>query len=373
MVATNAISLRTHEPKKDVSQIPFQPPRLEILDYARFVAAISVALYHYSYGGIESGKITSIEHRIDDFKYGYLGVNFFFMISGYVILNSAQRGDAAKFAASRALRLYPAYWIAVIFTAFASALWGGERMAVSFTTVVINLSMLQHLFGVPDVDGVYWTLRYEICFYFFTFLALLFGLRSHLPKLIVAWPFALILSRVTGLRYPDILSDGYYLYFAAGALFAIISQRLTILRFASLMATASMCIYNASAGLKSPVIGCITTGFFLLFFTFQFETVRTLKLPGSRWLGAITYPIYLIHAHFGYMMLNIFAEDNNKLFVSTALLVVVLSIALLIHILVEKRAASFWKAFFVLTVERPAEFIKKLVYLGCIRIVAFVR
>lgn len=66
-----------------------QSLRMELLDYGRFFAAISVVAYHYSFNGIKGGKITSIDvvSPIAEsvFKYGYLGVDFFFIISGYVI------------------------------------------------------------------------------------------------------------------------------------------------------------------------------------------------------------------------------------------------------------------------------------------------
>ena len=61
--------------------------RLALLDYARFFAALSVFFYHYFFNGIHNGKVVSVEHT--DFaqylSYGHYGVQFFFIISGYVI------------------------------------------------------------------------------------------------------------------------------------------------------------------------------------------------------------------------------------------------------------------------------------------------
>ena len=72
--------------------------RVALLDYMRFFAAMIVVFFHYFFNGLLNGKITSI-HELTYFadiaKYGYLGVDLFFIISGYVIFNSAVDGFVA--------------------------------------------------------------------------------------------------------------------------------------------------------------------------------------------------------------------------------------------------------------------------------------
>lgn len=107
--------------------------RLQLLDYGRFAAAIAVMLFHYTFNGTVNGKITSLTHipeLISITKYGYLGVEFFFMISGYVIFYSAKHRNAAQFVVARATRLYPAYWTAVLFTSCMIFFFGGEQMII---------------------------------------------------------------------------------------------------------------------------------------------------------------------------------------------------------------------------------------------------
>ena len=57
--------------------------RIKLLDSFRFIAILMVLLFHYysRWNGIHY----QIEGDLLGFKYGYLGVEFFFMISGYVI------------------------------------------------------------------------------------------------------------------------------------------------------------------------------------------------------------------------------------------------------------------------------------------------
>src|ERR1700738_3983155 len=92
--------------------------RLYELDLLRLLAAGSVVAFHFTYGNHSLGfnpvaypaAVTAVT------KYGFLGVQVFFFISGIVILNSASSGSARRFAISRMVRLYPAYWACVTVT-----------------------------------------------------------------------------------------------------------------------------------------------------------------------------------------------------------------------------------------------------------------
>src|SRR5882762_9837434 len=78
--------------------------RIGLLDYGRLFAALSVLSFHLFYNGIRTGKMQGGEYSgawTDVAMYGRLGVGFFFMISGYVILSSAQRTGASGFAVAR--------------------------------------------------------------------------------------------------------------------------------------------------------------------------------------------------------------------------------------------------------------------------------
>lgn len=133
--------------------------RLELLDGGRFVAACAVVMFHYFFNGIANHKITSLHHIpevINFAKYGYLGVEFFFMISGYVIFFSAMNRSASEFAVSRAVRLYPAFWVALLFTTTIAYFWADTMMRVRISQVLANATMVPTLFGYPYVDGVYW-------------------------------------------------------------------------------------------------------------------------------------------------------------------------------------------------------------------------
>ncbi|CAI0924036.1 acyltransferase family protein [Serratia liquefaciens] len=340
--------------------------RLELLDYGRLFAALMVVLYHYTFNGISNGKVYSIDliTSISNItKYGYLGVELFFMISGYVIFYSAKNRSAAKFATSRVIRLYPAYWFAILFTSLFAFFLGGKSMSVNIKEILINLTMLQSLIGVDNVDGVYWTLIFELKFYLFIFAILLFGLNKHLEKIIVAWGVVIIISYFFGMENRVYLG-GFYGYFVSGALFAMLRERFTLPRFlviTFLYVISTLYITNrveSTGNIVSPghspyIITAVITLFYLFFFFQNTTASEKLKLKGSKLAGALTYPVYLIHAHFGYMMLNKFATNENKIFVYIAIITTVFIIASLMHFIIEKRLSFVWKALFSTVIEKP--------------------
>jgi len=130
----------------------------------RFLAAISVVLFHYTVviGQKEGLNTLAFLHLGEFTKYGYLGVNLFFMISGFVILMSAQSGNVVKFVLYRFTRLYPTFWFAVCLTAICIVFFDSNLYYVEIKQILINLSMMPTIFNTPYVDSVYWTLLLTI-------------------------------------------------------------------------------------------------------------------------------------------------------------------------------------------------------------------
>lgn len=87
--------------------------RIHELDYLRGLASISVALFYFTYGyDYGLGLISNDKFY---FRYGNLGVQLFFMISGYVIFMTLLKVEKPlDFVHSRFIRLYPAYWASII-------------------------------------------------------------------------------------------------------------------------------------------------------------------------------------------------------------------------------------------------------------------
>ena len=336
--------------------------RLALLDYARFFAALSVVLFHYFYSGINNGKVSSVDETwfSDIASYGHFGVQFFFIISGYVIFFSLKNKSAASFMRSRLKRLYPTYWIAVIFTAFFAYLWGqGTDMAVTLKQVFVNFTMFQQFIGVQNVDGVYWTLFYEIIFYAIVFLILLFGDFKKLLAFLVVWPILIIAANIFSNGF--LIFNLYFSFFVIGAMFALLKNKhiKKSIAFATLVIAACAGFYQMyQAGIAKDnnilIVGLIYAAMLSFFTLLNIDRFRSISLPRAQDVGGMTYPIYLIHAHFGYMTLNQFATPENQTLVYALLLIVVVSLSWMLWYVVEVWQANFWHKFFSFTV-KPVE------------------
>ena len=124
--------------------------RLRHLDAVRGVAAIAVVAQH----SLEHVGIGA-EHNLN---LGRFGVVLFFLLSGFVIPFSFSGDQPLKrFFVTRFFRLYPAYWVSLIAAAAVAA--------ISPVILIVNVTMLQRAFAVPDAVPTYWSLFYELIFY----------------------------------------------------------------------------------------------------------------------------------------------------------------------------------------------------------------
>lgn len=132
---------------------PLTQPRYEILDGLRGVAAMLVIWYHFFEGFATS-------HTDQMMNHGYLAVDFFFVLSGFVI-GYAYDGrwkngkmTASRFMLRRVIRLHPMVILSVVLGALAywmqgSVKWDGTPVSVS----MLLLSLVLGLILIPVYPG----------------------------------------------------------------------------------------------------------------------------------------------------------------------------------------------------------------------------
>ena len=322
------------------------------IDFLRFVAAVAVVLFHYMFRGFAEGGYSPISYApFDQYaQYGYLGVHLFFMISGFVILLTAMKRDVVQFVISRIVRLYPAFWAGVSFTAIMIVFFGGELFTVSFPQYLSNLSMVDGFLGVEPVDGVYWTLLVEIKFYALIFIILLIKKVENVDWFLAGWLAIQVVDVIAPL--PSLVQFIFFpewgSYFVSGALFYLLKLRgFKWQYFALLSLSFVLSLYHASnetvelGQFYNTVFNPLVAMIFVSLFYLIFILVISNKLTWFRsaWVlkvGALTYPLYLIHQNVGFMLFNIFDGVINKYLLLIAVFLFVLVIAWLIHNVVEK-------------------------------------
>ena len=291
--------------------------RLYELDLLRFLAAFAVLLFHYAFrgwvGGLTVVPYTSITGVV---KYGFLGVSLFFLISGFVVLMSAASGSMRRFVVSRVVRLYPAFWLCCTIT-FVVMLAFAEQRAVSLREYAINMTMLNGFVGVRSVDAVYWSLFVEIKFYFLIFLTLLFGQIHRIKPLLTLWLAAYLVNSFWPIKVLSFfLIPDFAPYFIAGAFFFLIHKEgVSLFKLAMVSVCFVVAGFEALPGLDEMAVKYSTPmsktvswaalgAFFVVFFLVATGRSRRWASPRFVLLGALTYPLYLIHQNIGYALLN---------------------------------------------------------------------
>lgn len=343
-------------------EVRHAPVRYVEIDLLRFVAAISVVFFHFTFRGFHADHLSPVDYPFlgSIFKYGYFGVYLFFLISGYVVLLSAQGKTLGQFFTSRVTRLYPAYWVACTFTFIVVRLFGLAAHAPGWSPIMdapvrgylFNMTMLQRFFGVPDLDGVYWTLSIELVFYFVVALLISFGWLKHLVLVLAVWlAYCALIGPVdNGSSFAFLLFPRVAPFFIAGmAFFLLQTSQAARWKLYGLLLLAYLLCLRAVRGeqhvlapmyqqpFSLPVIWLLVTLFFVVFLLI---IQRRLRLRPARWLtwaGALTYPIYLLHHNVGYIVLQRLGGQVNKYVLLTGMLATVLGLAYLLHTLVERR------------------------------------
>lgn len=333
---------------------PASNSRLPALDLLRFTAALAVTLYHYASSfptGAET-ESTLIEPLSAITRYGYLGVDLFFMISGFVILWSSQNRTALGFATSRAGRLYPSFWVAMLLSAAFIVVASDTAMqlnspTIDAKTVLGNATMLPAMLGVPMIDGVYWTLEMEIRFYGLIFLLLLL---RQMPK-IELWLYVWLTASIACLfvEMPWLIEFGaiypYGPMFITGCFFYLLySQGPSVTRLTGLFLAAGLSLYlsiGQRAGFITPdhisavVVPLVMLVFFLLFGLIALRKRTTPPGNLTTRLGALTYPLYLIHGTIGHIVFHMLPNSLALEFRLLAITALALALAYILSITAE--------------------------------------
>ena len=331
------------------------------LNWLRGVSAILVVLYHFTtryqdYFGINPDWKAN-------FPWGCAAVNVFFILSGFLTaLTLKDDMKVTDYIKKRFIRLYPAYWVCIIITSVAMLLLWAERY-VGIKTILINFTMLQGVLpGVRTVDGVYWTLRYELQFY--VYIAIILFIRKgkwlkHLALLgtVLSGGLAIaegIIGRITVIQLGRLaLLDSYGVSFFGG-IFLCCLMKNSFKDIESFVGLA-LCVVQSYFLHTKPyfVAYLITVAFIIAVIVLNSQKKFDYKSKVSfadrtylRWLSfvaKISFPLYLLHQNIGMAIIHNLGEIGwTNEFVILIAIVVSILLAWLVNRFVEKPIAKWF-------------------------------
>jgi peptidoglycan/LPS O-acetylase OafA/YrhL len=314
-----------------------------------------VATYHWTLeiSPEYSEKILGIPLIGSLIREGGLGVDIFFIISGFVIVGTAQRYRSRDFIVARFIRLFPGLLISMLIV-----LAVGSRFILAYQEPIpslINSVFLTYtVTGVDPLATQLWSLLVEIKFYIGISLFLLF-----LPKLMVSkfglliilllWQFSiLLLESLNGPRAVDLLTHlnlgGYSKLFGLGAVMYVLRNSNLESKLLKLFAGILFVNYCYEIVFESSYS---KLGIWVLLISSSIIALGG-KLVRLNWkvfeiLGLSSYIMYLIHLHVGGAVLNLVRERINDeiyiIFILTTLAVSLLSVVISLYL--EKPLQNF--------------------------------
>jgi peptidoglycan/LPS O-acetylase OafA/YrhL len=173
-----------------------QKKRIEVLDSFRGIAIIMVILFHFF------SRWTSLypyQNQYDFFGHGKFGVQFFFMISGFVIFFTLEKTKSlSQFWFNRFIRLLPSMLFASLITYLFFIFFDNDLLFPSshhFRNILVSLSFIQpdliasllgYKIDLDYISGSYWSLWLEIQFYVLaSFLYFLFKNKFYIYFFII--------------------------------------------------------------------------------------------------------------------------------------------------------------------------------------------
>ncbi len=263
--------------------------------------------------------------------YGWIGVQIFFVISGFVIAYSAQEVTATTFARHRLLRIYPMALLCgtIILVAMEVGMagqWPQSRLVSSYLRAVLFL---------PGelVDDPFWTLPVEMVFYLCVYLMMTFRKLRYLTAVMAVfgsisalyWMAASLNPYWTGTSHDFVLRVLKFFalsnrtlvphacFFALGVLLwdsllkRTDAKRLSVITFLIVGGVSEIrfrdLITAQDFGLSMPwwrpvAIWLVALAVITVGTLYNVPIQRTLGRRGVtvlRSLGLLTYPLYLLH------------------------------------------------------------------------------
>ena len=291
------------------------PQVFRTVEVGRGIAALLVVLFHAGSAIFPAEKYWHATVFGGALGWGYAGVFFFFVLSGFIIAHVHARdigmpARLRRYALRRVVRIYPLYWLVLAGIVVLVGLGIGDSAPPTLDLIVSSIFLIG-----PDnhttVVAVAWTLYHEILFYL-VFAAWIIDRRLGL-LVTASWVALIAAAQFTGLPLPDYVVAPVNLLFGFGVAAWWVSQRggLPFAVPVAVVAAAAFVLVGMDAVYWHRIAEPVHEQLFGLAAavglaaTVSIERRRLVAVPRVLLLlGAASYSIYLVH----FPLLSLFAK-----------------------------------------------------------------
>lgn len=344
--------------------------KLSGIQYLRGIAALAVVLDHAvamaAFDKYFGQKVIWYDYWVS----GSLGVNLFFVISGFImVVSSLDDGPdrkpvktSSQFFKARFFRIVPLMWISILTYAVLRYLSNGFLPLESYINAIF-------LLPAGDVDpNIIWTLRQE-AFFYLVFLLSYIKFKSHIP--IILWVLVSVIISLMSVNtkanyFLEVLGNFFHptnCNFLIGVLVGFYYKKFhanfsnsRIVNFLSGSLIFYLIFFMAIMWIKTSIHKEYNIIFesvlYGLFFGFLVLLTSGSKSGNSKFmllLGNASYCIYLFHPHFESALLKVFSYFKNTLQLELAVVLISIlasGLSVMVYIWVEKPLVKFFKRYY---------------------------
>ncbi|WP_370232336.1 acyltransferase family protein [Marinobacter nauticus] len=298
--------------------------RVTELDGLRGIAALWVVLYHL-WAAVARRDVDWLTSAVGEFFHaGWLGVDIFFVLSGFVITHSVTKTRVTsafipRFILRRSIRIDPPYWAAIILAIFfmvlKNLLFPSESVVVPSAQVVIaHIFYLQNLLELGNISSVFWTLCLEfqfyiffaISYYFYSFLGQENKKRVSYILLItgIAACFFSPILRFSSFNFPLPGTIFPYAYeFILGIIAYHCSKGRIGYKYLIFSVLGSVVVTSMFKPFYYGVVPLLTL--LVIYVASEGKRILVLNVRSVQFLGKISYSLYLTHAVVGWVVISL--------------------------------------------------------------------